>query len=457
MQIRSKLTIQFAILVTAILLVSYLFIYFFTKRNYEENFYGRLRSKANSTAELLVNIENPDPSKLLRIRDNSNKDLLFKQNIAAYDSCFERIYLANDTIPLYVDVNTVKEVLNKKEIKIQRGDMQILGLSYLTPSGNLILFTGAVDEFSNENIKNLQNILLALFLLFIIIVIGSGYVFAGAALSPISKLINQVNRLSVNKLEERLSATEKKDEIGKMIETINELLNRIEQAFNLQKTFISNVSHELKNPLTKISAQLEVALLSKRETEDYVKTIESVLEDTQELANITESLLELNKIRVNDYIKHFKPLRIDEILLDARSIAMKLDKRYKVSINVDNFPENEELLIVNGNDHLLVTAFKNLIENACKFSNDQKAEIEFKILESEKKIRISIINQGKGIAKGEIKNIFQPFYRSEKTANTKGYGIGLSLVDKIIEIHQGEIHVESIENERTIFSVELGI
>lgn len=457
MQIRSKLTIQFAILVSAILLVSYSFIYFFSKQNYEDNFYSRLRSKANSTAELLLNLENFESRNLLRIRDNSNKDLLYNQNIAAYDSCFERIYIANDSIDLHIDVPVVQEVLEKKEVRINHGDMHILGLVYATPNGNLILFSGAIDQNSYENIGFLQQVLIILFFLFILISIASGYLFAGAALNPISQLINQVKGLSVNKLEERLSESENKDEIGLMIETINELLSRIEQAFNLQKTFISNVSHELKNPLTKISSQLEVALLSKRGSEEYIQTISSVLEDTRELANITESLLELNKIRVNDYFKHFKSLRLDEILFEARSNTLKLDKKYKVMIQADSFPENEENLMIRGDEHLLITAFKNLIENACKFSFENKAEVEIKVGEENRKIFISIINLGKGISSKELKNIFEPFYRSEKTANIKGYGIGLSLVEKIFEIHQAKINVESKENEKTVFTVEMNI
>lgn len=455
MQIRSKLTLQFAIVVSTILLVSYFFIYLFFRQNLEDNFYGRLRAKANSTAELLVNLDNFESNRLLRIKDNSNKDLLFNQNIWAYDACFEKIYQANDSIQLTIDIPLIQEVNDKKELRFERGDMQILGLVYQTPQGNLILFTGAVDQYSDETIKFLQNVLIILYFLIIIIVVGSGYLFAGAALNPISNIIKQVKRLSANKLEERLSESKNADEIGKMINTINELLGRIEQAFNLQKIFISNVSHELKNPLTKISAQLEVALLSKRESEDYIKTIESVLEDTRELAKITESLLELNKIRITDYIRHFKPIRIDELLLEARLNVLKLDKTYKISIHVDSLPENEELMMVYGEENLLITAFKNLMENACKFSFEQKAEVEIKIDQGKNQILVEIVNHGKGIPKGDLKHIFEPFFRSEKTANTKGYGIGLSLVEKIMEIHQATINVESIENQKTFFRVEL--
>jgi K+-sensing histidine kinase KdpD len=114
----------------------------------------------------------------------------------------------------------------------------------------------------------------------------------------------------------------------------------------------------LKNPLTKISAQLEVSLLNERSTADYKSTIASVLEDTQDLAAITESLLELNKISVSDYQAGFQVIRIDEILWEARSLTQKLNTSYKVTFDTQFMPEDEELLMIKGDEKLILTALK---------------------------------------------------------------------------------------------------
>lgn len=454
MQIRSRLTYQFTYLVSAILFVSYFIIYVFSQQNYKDKFYSRLRQKANTAAELLVNVNQVD-SKLFRIINRANRDILYKENIMAYDTCNERIYRSNDTINFHINVDRVKEVFKKKEVRFEVDDLEVLGTVFVTPEGQIVVFAGAEDQYSAENAKDLKNILIALFLLFVFIVVISGWFFAGRAIKPISEVIKQVDQLSPKRLEQRLNTADSEDEIGKMVTTINRLLERIENAFKLQKTFIANVSHELKNPLTKISSQLEVSLLNERKIEDYKQTIASVLEDTQDLAAITESLLELNKISISDYQASFSILRIDEIMWESRSLTQKLNAAYKVMIDTQFMPDNEELLQIKGDEKLILTALKNLIENGCKFSTNKQTYVSLQIVDES--IEIKIKNEGKGIPEADIPYIFQPFFRAENTAASKGYGIGLSLVERIVNLHLGSISVESEQNGWTEFTVKFPI
>ncbi len=454
MQIRSRLTYQFTYLVSAILFVSYFIIYVFSQQNYKDKFYSRLRQKANTAAELLVNVNQVD-SKLFRIINRANRDILYKENIMAYDTCNERIYRSNDTINFHINVDRVKEVFKKKEVRFEVDDLEVLGTVFVTPEGQIVVFAGAEDQYSAENAKDLKNILIALFLLFVFIVVISGWFFAGRAIKPISEVIKQVDQLSPKRLEQRLNTADSEDEIGKMVTTINRLLERIENAFKLQKTFIANVSHELKNPLTKISSQLEVSLLNERKIEDYKQTIASVLEDTQDLAAITESLLELNKISISDYQASFSILRIDEIMWESRSLTQKLNAAYKVMIDTQFMPDNEELLHIKGDEKLILTALKNLIENGCKFSTNKQTYVSLQIVDES--IEIIIKNKGKGIPEADIPYIFQPFFRAENTAASKGYGIGLSLVERIVNLHLGSISVQSEQNGWTEFTVKFPI
>jgi signal transduction histidine kinase len=434
--------------------VSYFVIYVFSQQNYKDKFYSRLRQKANTAAELLVNVNQVD-SKLLGIINRANRDILYRENIMAYDTCHERIYRSNDTINFHIDVDRVKEVFKKKEVRFELNELEVLGTVFVTPEGQIVVFAGAEDQYSAENAKDLKNILIALFLLFVFIVVISGWFFAGRAIKPISEVIKQVDQLSPKSLEQRLKTGDSEDEIGKMVLTINRLLERIENAFKLQKTFIANVSHELKNPLTKISSQLEVSLLNERKIDDYKQTIASVLEDTQDLAAITESLLELNKISISDYQASFSILRIDEIMWESRSLTQKLNAAYKVIIDTQFMPDNEELLQIKGDEKLVLTALKNLIENGCKFSTNKQAHVSLQIIEQT--IEIKIKNEGKGIPEADIPYIFQPFFRAENTAASKGYGIGLSLVERIVNLHQGSISVESEQNGWTEFTVKFPV
>ncbi|MBP6387084.1 MAG: HAMP domain-containing histidine kinase [Pseudarcicella sp.] len=454
MQIRSRLTYQFTLIVSALLLISYLIIYFFTAQYYKDRFYSRLRKKGNTTAEQFINFDQVD-SKLMKIISKSNRDVLLKENIIVYDTCNEKIYQSNDSVYFNIDLKKIKEVREKTEVRYKYKDLEIEGLVFATPNGRLVVFAGAIDQYRAENLLDLKRILIAMFLLLILILLISGWFFSGRALRPISEVIRQVDNLSPKRLEERLETQEPSDEIGQLVLTFNRLLGRTENAFQLQKTFIANVSHELKNPLTKISAQLEVSLLQERDKNVYQSTIKSVLEDTKELANITESLLELNKFNHSQYQESFKPVRIDEVLWDARSLTNKLDHNYKIVIKLENLPDDDDCLFIKGNEKLLKTGFKNLMENACKFSANKEALIFLKITNNS--IQLEFLNNGGGIPEKDIPYIFQPFFRGKSTASAKGYGIGLSLVERIITLHKGTIQATSDSKEWTRFTVHFAL
>ncbi len=134
------------------------------------------------------------------------------------------------------------------------------------------------------------------------------------------------------------------------------------------------------------------------------------------------------------------------------SEAAKIDKAYSVLLEFNELPEEEENLLVFGNEELLFTAIKNIVLNACKYSKNQQAVILLNA--DDKNIFISIRNIGSEIPANELENIFQPFYRVEENRTTGGFGLGLSLAEKIIKLHRGEITVNS-EEEETSFMIHL--
>lgn len=144
-------------------------------------------------------------------------------------------------------------------------------------------------------------------------------------------------------------------------------------------------------------------------------------------------------------------VRLDELIFDTKEFVLKNNPNYKIEIVFDALPEEPEHLCVVGNSSLLKIAFINLVQNACKFSSDNQALINLSATDFYKVIHIE--DKGIGIEPQEIEYIFQPFYRSSKTSETKGYGIGLSLVDRIIKMHNGKIKVASELGVGTKFSI----
>jgi signal transduction histidine kinase len=197
----------------------------------------------------------------------------------------------------------------------------------------------------------------------------------------------------------------------------------------------------LKNPLTKITAQLEVTLLNERRGEEYKKTIESVLEDARELNLLSTSLLDLAALSEENRTFAMTRVRVDEVLWDALEKVRSMDVHNITEVVRVELPEKEDQLCVYGNLYLLRTALVNIIENACKFSLDHTARISFYC--TDRQIHINVTDRGPGIDDQDLKNIFQPFYRADRTSRTKGYGVGLSLSQRIIHIYEGEIHIDS--------------
>ncbi|MFM7851125.1 MAG: ATP-binding protein [Flammeovirgaceae bacterium] len=439
MQIKTKLTLNFTALVISILALAFVLLYYIEKKEVEEEFYNRLKSRALTSATLLLQVEKIDPV-LLKSIDIARKNLLLKESVSIYDTNYAKIYTSNDSVDFKLPEQTIQSIMAGKEKKMIMGNFRIVGMKFTQNNNNYCIIAGAINDYGEESLKSLKKILAFIFTSMVFLVAIAGWFFSKRALLPIEQVMYDVENLSTINLSERLKGYKNDDEIGRMIGMFNKLLARIENSFNLQKTFVTNVSHELKNPLAKITSQLEVTLLKDRMKEEYRSMVKSVLDDINELNKLSNTLLELASIQNNKSFQ-MESTRIDEILWDVRENIESINGYYKVQFRSFEMPENEADLCIQGNPYLLKTAFQNLIENACKFSADNTASVS--LLCTSQAIEIKILDKGPGIPEEELENIFQPFYRVNSTSTVKGYGIGLSLSQKIIDIHKGRIEFKS--------------
>ena len=274
-------------------------------------------------------------------------------------------------------------------------------------------------------------------------------------LRPIKKIADEVNDISAQSLAHRIKSGNAKDEWNYLAETLNELLNRLQKSFEIQRRFISSASHELSTPLTSISSQLEVSLQRNREAAEYRDIMKSVYQDVRHLSKLTQTLLEFATVSGIAGGIEINSVRIDEILMQFPGEVIKINKEYSVKLEFEQLPENEEKLLVFGNAELLFTAIKNVVVNACKYSPNHLAKI--KLIVEPKEILISVTDDGKGISENDLKNIFQPFYRTEDSKAITGFGVGLPLVHRIIKMHKGEIKVNSIVGKGTTVLIRLPI
>ncbi len=451
MQIRTRLTLQFTILVSTIVLMAFMSIYYFTAQFSEREFYRRLKEKAITSAILLIKVEGVD-SALLQVIDRAKRDNLYRETIRIYDYENKEIYFSGDTTK-FLSPESFNDVRRSGEQRIEKNDFDVIGVLFRDKGFDYVVVAAAVDINGEARLKDLQTLLTFAFLVLTAVVFISGWVYSGRALRPLKRIMDEVKRISPQNLDQRLKESPYEDEMGKLILIFNELLGRIAKAFQLQKMFVSNVSHELKNPLTNITSQLEVTLLKDRSIEEYRETIESVLEDIRGLNQLSNSLLELARLTREQDSFTMTRVRLDEIIWDVRDFVSTIDPTYRVEVGIHEMPEDENKLTVLGNPYLLKIAFQNIVENACKFAPDKSAKVTLTLVTNELVVEVS--DQGPGIEKKDLNNVFEPFFRTDATSKIKGYGIGLPLSHRILSIHKGRIELDSSPGKGTIVRVAL--
>ena len=346
----------------------------------------------------------------------------------------------------------LKSVAAGRDVWFDSETKEAIGTLVHEQGKEYLVVASATDKWGESKIENLRIILLIAWAVSVVIIVFLGYFFSSRALKPISEVVEQVELISETNLNARVRMVNNKDEIAHLAFTFNKMLARLEEAFMLSKSFVSNASHELRTPLTAITGQIEVILMQRRENEEYRQVLQSVLEDIKSLNKLSNGLLGLTQAGADRASLKMTSVRIDETLWQARTDVLKLQPDYQIDINFEALPENEEELCITGSENLLRTAFINLMENGCKFS-DGRVEVLLSVLPDE--ISIKFTDKGIGIGERDIKNLTEPFFRADNARNVKGHGIGLSLTSKIVSLHRGRLVTESVLHSGTTFTVLL--
>ncbi|MBO9658715.1 MAG: HAMP domain-containing histidine kinase [Chitinophagaceae bacterium] len=456
MPVRYRIILLFTLVVFFILGIVCGSIYYFSSTSRTKMMRSRLTNRAITTSRLLRQSEVFDRALVRRI-DSSMSINLKSKAVQAYNEENKRVYSYmntwNDSIhstPALLD-----EARIKGSVYFQDGEKE--GVAYFTamPGNDLVIISAAVDEDGKRNLSSLKQLLITSFILGILISFAGGYIFSTRLLRPVKKITEEVTDIYAYNLARRIQAGNTKDEWYKLTVTLNDLLDRLNQSFEMQRRFISNASHELSTPLTLISSQLEVSLQRTRTDEEYRKVMQSVVNDVHYMNNLVQTLLKFATASGNPGGLNIDLLRIDEVLMRIPASIQKQDTSFSVSLEFNNLPEDEDKLLVFGNEELLFTAFRNIVVNACKYSPDHHAQVVLTV--SADLFTIAIIDKGPGIPDSEVENIFQPFYRMEETRSVGGFGLGLSLASRIMKLHKGEIKVDSVKNTGTTFVLMLPV
>jgi len=444
----------FIVLVTAIMSVLEYSVYYQATLERKEIFNRRLRARANYNTQLYALMGDTGLVILKRMDTTSTVGLLTSRSIAIFSDNGKELYHYNmpGTRPLVVSNEILQEARVKTEKYFTIDNRDAIALHRINGSKHFIVVVAGHDDDGLERLERLNRILLISLIAGVVLTALVSYLFTGQLLRPLSQIIHEVNEISSYNLSHRIKAGSGQDELSQLAKTFNDLLGRLQESFAIQRRFISNASHELSTPLTSVSSQVEVTLQKERSVAEYKQVLGSISEDVHQMRQLTKSLLEIAKTGSQGGIE-LNEVRVDEVILKVTADVKKLGSEYKVELNFGEFPEDEKDFVVFGNNELLYIAIKNIVENGCKYSSDKKSVVDLSF--ADHKVYIQVVNQGDAIAAEEIQQIFQPFYRGAGTANSRGFGLGLALAQRIVALHKGTILVESDTIRGTNFTVQL--
>lgn len=449
MKVRSKISLHYAGVTAFLMIVFTVVIYLISSHDREREFYDDLRKEGVSKSSLVLE------GKVLPEVMHS----IYKSNIEFIDEVEVAIYTKNDSLIYHdaKDIDIVKETPellakvkeDKSDVSFFVGKYQAIAFLFHYKGENYVVTAAAYDGYGYVKLRNLAISLFMLCLLSIIVSFILGYYLAKRALSPVAEISNRMKDITAKNLNLRLLNYNKRDEFGELADSFNKVLDIIESSFESQKMFVSNVSHELRTPLTILIGELDLALLKDRTIDDYKELLSSSRQDAHQLVELLNDLLDLAKASYDESKISITDVRVDEILLDAREFILQGNANYTINLQFDELVSETEQITIKGNEYLLKIAFANLMENNCKFSENNTSLVN--ILYLENKIVLSFSDTGIGIPENEIENIFNPFFRGKNKYYNQGNGIGLALVQKVATLHKATIAVHSVVGEGTTF------
>lgn len=284
-----------------------------------------------------------------------------------------------------------------------------------------------------------------------------GWWLAGRALAPVRAMVEAANRIEAENLADRLPQPPRRDELGQLARTFNQLLDRLQAAFQRERRFTADVSHDLRTPLALLKSSIEVALNRPRSAEELRGTLMEANSQIDRLTGLLDAALTLARADSGQLQEHFAMLNLSELLTDLveTSAPYAQDERGQ-TMTCDIAPD----LWARGDRDYLTRLFLNLLDNAMQYTPNGGV-VRVLAAATREQLTVTVEDNGSGIAAEDLSHVFDRFYRADKARGSGGHmparhaGLGLSIAQAIAHAHGGEITVESVLGQGSRFIVRL--
>jgi signal transduction histidine kinase len=445
MKTQTKIAAIFFFISLSIILLLSVTVYFFSTKYSFSDFYERLEIRAVLAAKSVLEHEEINMKAFKEVRDLHLQKLPQEKDYFIEIDSKKNFESASKELGLPLLFFT--EVLEEGSAHYKSGNTFFSGIKYHNKEKKYLVIVSAENYYKTHYLGYFRNIFFIAIPLVSVVALLISVLFSRKVFSPVKKITNNVKEISAENIHLRLPERSGGDEISELIVTFNYMLDRLETAFATQNNFIGNASHELYSPLTTIIGEVDVALNKTRTPEEYVETLKTVSCEAERLNKIIRSLLFLAQTGFEGEKQKMEAVRMDELLWEVKELVDKLNPKNKVYIDLSLIPENPSKLNIKGNSQLLSLAITNLVNNACKYSDNKPVSLS--IATSYDNIILVIRDSGIGIPEAEKKYIFDLFFRASNTKYHEGYGIGLRLAKNIIKLHNGSMKIWSKINEGT--------
>jgi two-component system OmpR family sensor kinase len=426
--IRLRLTLAFALVMALVLTATGLFLYL------------RFRSDLDGTIDQGLRIRADDIAALVSqsVGGREGGQHLLSQQEEGFAQVLDphgRVIDATSTVrgSSLLDPSQLAKATGD-ELTLDRGPTSLLeepfrlqALPVSAGGRNLVVVVGAALDDRNDSLASLRNLLLIGGPVALLLASLAGYGVAASALRPVEAMRRRAAEISASEPGRRLPVPPSRDEVARLGETLNEMLSRLEEAFQRERTFVADASHELRTPLAILKAELELAMRGSRTPEELELAIRSAAEETDRLAQLADDLLVVARSDQGRLPVRLVEVRVGDLLesLEERFAERCAAQQRRISVDPDNGLE------VRGDPLRIEQALANMIENALRHG---RGAIGVSASRSGQSIEFHVTDEGPGFPPGFIETAFERFTRGDPARTRGGSGLGLAIV---AEAHDG--------------------